>query len=60
MSWVNGSFATPFVDQAEGIEARGVILVGTAPFRKRPRVGDQLTDLTGASRAKQLLGLVEG
>jgi hypothetical protein len=48
------------INRAKGLDARGVILVGTAPFAKLTRVDDQYTYFMGASRAKQLLGVVHG
>ncbi len=48
------------INRAKGLDARGVILVGTAPFASLTRVDDQYTYFMGASRAKQLLGVVEG
>jgi hypothetical protein len=48
------------INRAKGLDARGVILVGAAPFAKLIRVDDQYTYFMGASRAKHLLGVVEG
>jgi hypothetical protein len=48
------------VNRAKGLDARGIILVGTAPFTSLTRIEDQYTYFMGASRAKQLLAVVHG
>jgi hypothetical protein len=48
------------VNRAKGLDARAVVMVGTAPFATIPKVDDQYTYFKGASRAKQLLAVVEG
>jgi hypothetical protein len=48
------------INRAKGLDAVAVIVVGVAPFASLTRIDDQYTYFMGASRAKQLLGVVEG
>ena len=48
------------INRAKGLDAVAVIVVGVAPFASLTRIDDQYTYFMGASRAKQLLAVVEG
>jgi hypothetical protein len=48
------------INRAKGLDALAVILLGTAPFATITMIDDQYTYFMGASRAKQLLAVVEG
>lgn len=48
------------INRAKGLDALAVIVVGVAPFAGLTRGDDQYTYFMGASRAKQLLAVVEG
>ncbi len=48
------------INRAKGLDALAVIVVGVAPFASLTRGDDQYTYFMGASRAKQLLAVVEG
>jgi hypothetical protein len=48
------------INRAKGLDALAVIMVGAAPFATITKVDDQYTYFMGASRAKQLLAVVEG
>lgn len=47
------------INRAKGLDARAVIVVGVSPFHSLTRPDDQYTYFMGASRARQLLAIVE-
>ena len=46
------------INRAKGLDSLAVILLGVLPFQKTRRADGQYTYFMGASRAKQLLGIV--
>ncbi|MEX2577555.1 MAG: NERD domain-containing protein/DEAD/DEAH box helicase [Verrucomicrobiales bacterium] len=48
------------INRAKGLDSLAVILVGVWPFQKTRHADSQYTYFMGASRAKQLLGIVHG
>ena len=48
------------INRAKGLDSLAVILVGLQPIQKIQRTDSQYTYFIGASRAKQLLGIVHG
>lgn len=48
------------INRAKGLDSLAVILVGVQPFQQIRREDHQFTYFMGASRAKQLLGIVHG
>lgn len=48
------------INRAKGLDAVAVIVVGVAPFASITKTDDQYTYFMGASRAKQLLAVLEG
>jgi len=47
------------INRAKGLDAVAVIVVGVSPFGSITKTDDQYTYFMGASRAKQLLAVVE-